>query len=163
MSDEPLGPAHNTEIRLELPSRLELLSIIDKVVDGVADQLSFEDDDKDAIAISVIEAGTNAIQHGHRHDPSRLVRITFHLHPDALEVEVEDQGTGFDLETLEDPGAPENLLRERGRGIFIMKSMMDEVRFSFGSSGTTCRLIKRKRAATPESDSGPDEILDDLA
>lgn len=163
MSDDSRGPDNNTEIRLELPSRLELLSIIDKVVDGVADQLSFEDDDKDAIAISVIEAGTNAIQHGHRHDPSRLVRITFHLLPDALEVEVRDEGTGFDLETLEDPGAPENLLRERGRGIFIMKSMMDEVRFNFGPAGTTCRLMKRKRAAIPDSESAPDDLLDDPA
>ncbi|HEX7877930.1 MAG TPA: ATP-binding protein, partial [Candidatus Eisenbacteria bacterium] len=66
-------------VRLEIPSRLELLSIIDKVVDGVADQMGFEDDDKDAVAISVIEAGTNAIQHGHGHESERLVEIVFRL------------------------------------------------------------------------------------
>lgn len=163
MTDEPVAQPTNTEIRLELPSRLELLSIIDKVVNGVADQLAFEDDDKDAIAISVIEAGTNAIQHGHKHDPNKIVRITFHLHPDELEVEVEDEGRGFDLELLEDASAPENLLRERGRGIFIMRSMMDEVRFDFHPEGTVCRLIKRRRTTPlPEPASGPGELLDDL-
>ena len=149
------------EIKLELPSRLELLSIIDKVVDGIADQMSFEDDDKDAIAISVIEAGTNAIQHGHAHDPSLRLDITFRLCRDSLEVLVYDNGRGFDLALLEDATAPENLLKARGRGIFIMRSMMDEVTFEFGEGGTMCRLVKNRRSERPvdpvDLNSGLDE------
>lgn len=133
------------EIRLELPSRLDMLSIIDKVVDGIADQLSFEDDDKDAIAISVIEAGTNAIQHGYGLDPSQCVEIVFRLTRDSLEVDVRDSGPGFNLSLVEDAGAPENLLKPRGRGIFIMRSMMDSVSYDFSRGGTVVRLVKSRR------------------
>jgi serine/threonine-protein kinase RsbW len=136
------------EIRLSLPSQLEVLSIIDKVVDGIAEQMSFEDDDKDAIAISVIEAGTNAIQHGHAHDPSLSVEIIFRMKENELEVDVLDHGHGFNLNLLEDATAPENLLKARGRGIFIMRSMMDDVVYSFSDRGTTCRMVKKKRNST---------------
>jgi len=149
-------------VRLEIPSRLELLSIIDKVVDGVADQMGFEDDDKDAVAISVIEAGTNAIQHGHGHESERLVEIVFRLEPEELVVEITDSGGGFDLEVLEDATAPENLLKERGRGIFIMRSMMDDVSFEFTDKGTRCRLVKRRRAGEADVSGGPAPLDDTL-
>ena len=157
----PRPGSESEEIRLELPSRLELLSIIDKVVDGIADQMSFEDDDKDAIAISVIEAGTNAVQHGHSHDENRHLEIVFRMFPDRLEVDVTDHGTGFDLALLEDATAPENLLKARGRGIFIMKSMMDDVQFQFSDRGTLCRLVKRRRAAGEVDVTGGPTPLDD--
>ena len=148
-------------VRLVIPSRLELLSLIDKVVDGVADQMGFEDADQDAVAISVIEAGTNAIQHGHGHESERTVEVTFRLLPDELIVDIQDNGRGFNLDLLEDAGAPENLLKERGRGIFIMRAMMDDVQFDFGDHGTRCRLIKRRRP--PEADvTGTPTPLDDI-
>ena len=80
------------EIRLSLPSRLDYLEIIDKVIDGVADQMEFDGDQKDEIAISVLEACTNSIQHAHNHDPSLAVEVAFHVLPDRLEVTVQDHG-----------------------------------------------------------------------
>ena len=59
---------NGNQIRLKLPSRLELLGVMDKVAEGITEYMSFEDVDRDAVAISVIEACTNAIQHGHRAD-----------------------------------------------------------------------------------------------
>jgi serine/threonine-protein kinase RsbW len=149
-------------VRLEIPSRLELLSIIDKVVDGVTDQMGFEDTDKDEVAISVIEAGTNAIQHGHGHESERLVEIVFRLEPEELIVEITDSGGGFDLDVLEDATAPENLLKERGRGIFIMRSMMDDVQFEFTDRGTRCRLVKRRRTGEADVTGGPAPLDDTL-
>lgn len=152
------------EIRLSLPSRLDYLEIIDKVIDGVADQMEFDGDQKDEIAISVLEACTNSIQHAHNHDPALLVEVTFHVLPDRLEVTVRDQGQGFDVELVEDAGAPENLLKPRGRGIFIMRSVMDEVRFDFSGPGTACTLVKIKRSPAADQDEAtPRAGLDDPA
>ena len=126
--------------------------------------MEFDGDQKDEIAISVLEACTNSIQHAHNHDPSLLVDVVFHVLPDRLEVTVHDHGTGFDLDLLEDAGAPENLLKPRGRGIFIMRSVMDEVSFDFSGPGTVCRLVKIKRGPTPEQDEAtPRSGLDDPA
>jgi serine/threonine-protein kinase RsbW len=101
--------------------------------------------------MSVIEAGTNAIQHGHHRDATIPVDVDFRLFPDRLEVEVRDTGPGFDLSALNgDATSPEHLLDPRGRGIYIMRACMDEVDFDF-SNGTTCRLVKRRPPAPPES------------
>jgi serine/threonine-protein kinase RsbW len=97
------------------------------------------------VTLSVIEAGTNAIQHGSGRDPAKPVDVVFYVHPDRLEVSVHDQGPGFDLDDVSgDITLPEHLLDARGRGIFIMRACMDSVDFAFDGSGTTCRLVKRR-------------------
>ena len=101
--------------------------------------------------MSVIEAGTNAIQHGHRRDPAKIVDVNFTMYPDRIEIDVYDQGPGFDLQGVNgDVTAPEHLLDLRGRGIFIMRSCMDSVEFEFTDNGTVCHLVKR-RPAVPAS------------
>lgn len=137
-------------IHLDLPSRLDFLGVVDKLADGVTELLDFDDVDKDAVAISVIEACTNAIQHGHRSDPSKLVRVSFELHQDDLVITVRDQGTGFNPDAESELSPPE-LLATRGRGIYIMRSMMDEVAFEF-SEGTTVRLTKHRSQSSGEDE-----------
>lgn len=137
-------------IRLTLPSRLDLLVVVERVIDGIADLMGFEQDEKDEVVIAVTEAGTNAIQHGHAHDTNKVVEMAFTLGRDEIVVDVYDAGRGFQPEVLEDPTAPENILKERGRGIFIMRSVMDEVTFDFNDRGTHCRLTKRRRPVLPE-------------
>jgi serine/threonine-protein kinase RsbW len=142
---------HNLTIALRIPSRLELLGVLDKVVEGVADQMEFEDMDRDAIAIAVVEAGTNAIQHGHYTDPQKPVDITFDLGADQLIITIRDEGTGFNPDIVADTTPPPDLLSTRGRGIFIMRAMMDDVSFDF-SDGTLVRMVKNR---TPvEKDTG---------
>jgi serine/threonine-protein kinase RsbW len=137
------SPERNgTRIQLTLPSRLELLGVVDKIADGITEFLEFEDVDRDAVAISVIEACTNAIQHGHGQEAGKPVRIEFLLEPAQLTVRVHDQGRGFEP-VPEGDMSPPDLLATRGRGIFIMRSMMDEVNFDF-SDGTWVELVKRK-------------------
>jgi len=132
-------------IAVRIPSRLELLSVLDRVCDSVCQRLEFDEDTTAQVSMSVIEAGTNAIQHGHKRDASKVVDIEFRLLPDALEVVVQDTGTGFDVSRVNgDVTSPEHLFDSRGRGIFIMRSCMDLVNFEFTGSGTQVRLVKNR-------------------
>jgi serine/threonine-protein kinase RsbW len=142
------APSPNVEvIRLNIPSRLELLPLVDQLAAGISERLAFDEESRMQISISVLEAGTNAIQHGNRIDPTKPVDLSFELHPDRLEVIVHDLGKGFDIEKLlTDITSPEHLLDLRGRGIYMMRSCMDTVDFSFGPDGTTVRLVKARRA-----------------
>jgi serine/threonine-protein kinase RsbW len=142
------APSPNVEvIRLNIPSRLELLPLVDQLAAGISERLAFDVESRMQISISVLEAGTNAIQHGNRIDPTKPVDLSFELHPDRLEVIVHDLGKGFDIEKLlTDITSPEHLLDLRGRGIYMMRSCMDTVDFSFGPDGTTVRLVKARRA-----------------
>jgi serine/threonine-protein kinase RsbW len=136
-------------ITLSIPSRLELLPVLDRLVQGIAEQMDFNEDDVNAIAISVIEAGTNAIQHGHGQDPTKIVAFRFDLHPDYLEILVQDAGPGFDVAKMlsADPTRPEDLMKSHGRGIYIMLAMMDHVDFNVEpNQGTRVFLTKHKRS-----------------
>ena len=136
-------------ISVRMPSRLELLGVLDKVTDTLCERMEFGDDDRSRVTMSVIEAGTNAIQHGHGRDATKPVDFEFHVLPDALEIIVHDSGKGFDLSLVNgDVTSPAHLLDLRGRGIYIMRECMDTVEYSFSSTGTTCRLVK-KRAPGP--------------
>jgi serine/threonine-protein kinase RsbW len=134
-------------ITVRMPSRLELLGVLDRVTDSVCERMAFDDDARARVTMSVIEAGTNAIQHGHRRDASKPVDIEFHVLPDALEIVVHDTGKGFDLSQVNgNVTTPEHLLDVRGRGIYIMRECMDTVEYSFSNRGTTCRLVKKRQS-----------------
>ncbi len=140
-------PREPEVITLSLPSRLELLPVLDKLLAGIIDEIGFGEEDADAIAISVIEAGTNAIQHGHKKDPSKIVNFRFDLFSDRLAVTVSDTGGGFDLSRVlqSNPTTPEALMQCCGRGIFIMRQLMDQVDFDIRPHhGTTVHLEKRR-------------------
>ena len=132
-------------IRLSIPSRLELLSFVDKLTLEVCVRMRFEEEATSGISMAVIEAGTNAIQHGHKKDPLKLVEFEFVMREDQLEVVVHDHGAGFDLDGQpDDATTPEHLFDARGRGIFIMRACMDRVEFEF-DGGTVCRLYKQRQ------------------
>ena len=135
-------------VRMSLPSRLELLVVLDRVSTALCERMEFDDDATSQVTMSVIEAGTNAIQHGHRRDASKSFDIAFAMWPDRLEVTVHDSGPGFDLAAVDsDIASPDRLFEPRGRGIFIMRACMDTVAFRFDAAGTTCQLVKLRRAA----------------
>ncbi len=135
-------------IHLTIPSRLELLPLVDQLAAGISERMEFDEESRAQISISVLEAGTNAIQHGNRVDPTKLVDMAFNLHPDRLEVVVKDRGPGFDLDKLKgDITTPDHLFDLRGRGIYMMRECMDEVDFTFDPDGTTCRLVKARKPA----------------
>lgn len=132
-------------IHLQIPSRLELLALLDCVTLALCERMKFDSDTTSQVTMSVIEAGTNAIQHGHNREASKMVDVSFMLHPDRFQIEVTDTGKGFDVESINgDATSPEHLLDPRGRGIFIMRACMDSVDFEFNARGTLCRLVKAR-------------------
>jgi serine/threonine-protein kinase RsbW len=95
--------------------------------------------------MAVREAVTNAVVHGNQKDENKTVDVTLKSSPDAVEISVHDQGTGFNPETVPDPTAEENILKASGRGIFFMRSFMDEVDWLIRpGGGTTVRMLKRR-------------------
>lgn len=149
MTDAPVPEI----ITLKLPSRLELLAVLDRVALTVCERMEFDEDTCSQVSMSVIEAGTNAVQHGHKRDATKFFEVEFRLFPDRLEVDVRDQGTGFALDkVVPDVTTPEHLLDMRGRGIFIMRSCCDEVEYEMGPNGTVCHLVKHRVAQRRAAD-----------
>jgi serine/threonine-protein kinase RsbW len=101
----------------------------------------FDDESAFAIRISLEEAIVNAIRHGNRLDPTKRVRVESAVTPRAVEISVEDEGPGFDRGRIPDPTAEENLCRPNGRGILLIESYMNAVRWEQG--GRRVHMTKR--------------------
>jgi len=91
--------------------------------------------------VSSTEAVNNGIVHGNKSDPSKTVCISCTVNHDAIIVRVKDQGTGFDPESVPNPLDDQNLMKESGRGIFLIRSMMDKVNYSITKEGTIIEMI----------------------
>jgi serine/threonine-protein kinase RsbW len=135
-------------IRLRFNSAFEMLDMVQVVSDQVARSLHFDEDALTWMEVAVRESVINAIKHGNRYDLAKQVTVTFTTRPAAapteLEITVRDQGQGFEPDELPDPLAPENLLKSSGRGIFFMRSFMDDVRLSrVPDGGMEVCLVKK--------------------
>ena len=133
------------EIRLSIPSHLDKLRGVERIAEEIAKVQCFSEDQRDNLCIAVTEAVGNAIVHGNRKDKSKKVHVTFRIDETTLRIEVQDEGRGFNPDLLSDPLDPENVLKESGRGIFILRSLMDEVDFRFGEQGTTVMFSMKLR------------------
>ena len=132
-------------VRIDIASRFEMLEMVQTVLSHVTGLLRLDDDAAHYVSVAIRESVVNAIKHGNQHDESKRVSVVFTIHPAALEVKVQDQGAGFDPEAVPNPIAEENLLKAYGRGIFFMRSFMDEVTYSFPArGGTVVRMLKKK-------------------
>jgi len=97
------------------------------------------------LLVVTTEAVNNGILHGNKQDPEKNVTLTCEVRSDILMVSIHDQGTGFDAEALPDPLAQENLFREHGRGVFLMRSMMESVLFERTEHGLEVIMTMRLR------------------
>ncbi len=135
-------------ITLTIGSRLELLSLVHAVIQQMAGHFDLDEKTTDELTYAVIEAGTNAIQHGNVFAADKSVTFTFHVSPAEVFVRVDDSGKGFDPSKVENPTDPSNLLDPSGRGIYLMRELVDEVKFETrGDHGTTVRLRKTRHVA----------------
>jgi serine/threonine-protein kinase RsbW len=130
-----------------LGSNLESVNQAETAAEKFASAAGFQGDELQEIAMAVREAAINAVLHGNAYDPAKTIGISFERKPGMLEITVRDQGKGFDVDRVPDPLAPENLLKQSGRGIFLIRTYMDEVRFRNLDPGTELVLIKRVRGA----------------
>ncbi len=129
---------------MEIPSIPDKIRKVEQLAEKVARKMGFNQDEMDSLAIAVTEAVNNAIHHGNNADAKKKVHIRLETEGDTLTVRVKDEGEGFDPKKLRDPLRPENLLKESGRGIFILRTLMDKVSFSFSSGGTEIIMVKKK-------------------
>ena len=147
MSDEK-------SFHLAIRSRFENIELVQLVLKDSLEQLGLDDDNRHWIDVAVREAVANAIKHGNLEDPAKQVHVDLTLegnegHEHWLVIRVQDEGRGFDPSDLEDPLAPENLLKPNGRGIFYMKSFMDDIQYGVRPGGGTVVTL-RKRVAKVE-------------
>jgi serine/threonine-protein kinase RsbW len=135
-------------IRLQIRSNFSMLDVIQVVSDRLGQIGGLDEDATHWIGVAVRESVINAIKHGNREDAHKLVTVEFSFAPESapleLVVRVLDQGEGFDPDVIADPLAPENLLKASGRGIFFMRSFMDDVTLRRRSEGgMEVRMVKK--------------------
>jgi serine/threonine-protein kinase RsbW len=104
------------------------LRMLPALLEEVRAHCPLSDDQFYNLVIALTEAVNNAIVHGNRNDTSKRVRYRVACIPEGIACTVEDEGAGFALDDVADPVAPENLLRDGGRGLFIIKALMRDVR-----------------------------------
>lgn len=121
----------------------ENIKKVEAKTERLAKRIGFSEDELDSLAISVTEIVANAIYHGNKRDNHKRVFIKFECRDKSIRISVRDEGPGFNPDQVANPLAPENLFKESGRGIFIVKTLMDDVRFKFLKDGTEIILIKK--------------------
>jgi len=126
----------------KLNSTMESVSEVEAAADKMATEAGLDDDLRFHITMAVHEATVNAVLHGNDYDPERLIDVVLENTGKDFIFTIADEGRGFDPNQLPDPLAPENLLRGTGRGIFLIRSLMDEVHFRQLHPGTELTLVK---------------------
>ena len=135
-------------VRLQIHSNFDMLDFVQVVSDRMGQLAGLNEDAIHWIGVAVRESVINAIKHGNREEYGKLVTVEFTFTPAAdpneLIVRVLDEGEGFDPQEVADPLAPENILKSSGRGIFFMRSFMDDVTLQRGAGGgMEVRMVKK--------------------
>ena len=136
-------------ITLTLPSSLPSVDQVERTAEQLAAEAGVEEDARFGISMAVREAAVNAVVHGNLQDQAKHITASFENTGESLIFIVADEGGGVDPDTLPDPLLPENLLRGSGRGIFLIRSFMDEVHFRQLQPGTELTLIKHLTPQPP--------------
>ena len=114
---------------LIIPSNLSELKTIEEFSLHLSKKAALSQDQAENIAIVLTELVNNAIVHGNKLIPAKRVIVKTTYYPDRVEISVKDEGSGYDPSALNNPTKPENILRENGRGIFLVKNLIDKVDF----------------------------------
>lgn len=125
-------------LRIQIPSLPENIRIVESFIDNVKDKFQIDDDIYGNIMVAVTESVNNAIVHGNKGDRTKNVILAAECQDNHLKFIIEDEGPGFNYDSLPDPTAPENLDKIGGRGIFLMKHLSDQVEFK--NEGRTVEL-----------------------
>jgi serine/threonine-protein kinase RsbW len=146
-----LADSTTSRVSYTLDSSIDSVNKMEQTAELVALRAGFDEDTVGNISMAVREAAVNAVLHGNAYDPNKTVTATFETTADALIIRITDQGSGLDPDTIPDPLAPENILRGSGRGIFLIRAFMDEVKFRQLHPGTEITLTKHRTPAQARS------------
>ena len=126
---------------LEVESNPNNLITVEEFVNYFAKDIGIPEARMNGLMLSVTEATTNAIIHANKCDETKLVKITAKVHEGKLIVTIIDEGVGFDPLKIPDPTEPENLLKDSGRGVYLMKFYMDDLKYNLTPTGTETILV----------------------
>ena len=133
-------------VSYRMESTLESVNKAEEMADQIAARAGFDEDTRSGVSMAVREGMINGILHGNAYDANKRVNLSFEQNDQELVITITDEGKGFVPDEVPDPLAPENLLKTSGRGIFLMRAFMDEVRFRKLNPGTEIILIKRLKS-----------------
>lgn len=147
------------QFHLAIDSRLENIELVQVVLNDTLERLGLDDDVRHWVDLATREAVANAIKHGNEGNSDKRVEVDVSLDGGDVVVTVADQGRGFDPGQVEDPLAPENLLRPTGRGLFYMQRFMDRVDYGRREEGGTVVTLRKQvfGAAAAAAGADPDE------
>jgi serine/threonine-protein kinase RsbW len=134
-----------------LDSTLDSVNKVEQTAEQLAVKVGFSEDDLHKITMSVREAAVNAVLHGNAYDPSKKIMVAYESSPNTLAITITDEGKGLSEDEVPDPLAEENLLKTSGRGIFLIKSFMDEVRIRDLHPGTEITLVKHVHSSETDA------------
>jgi serine/threonine-protein kinase RsbW len=129
-----------------LESKVESADLAESLISDFSER-EFSEQKRHEISLAVREAIANAVLHGNQFDADKRVFLSAELRPPGLVISIRDEGNGCELESVPDPLAPHNLIRESGRGMLLIRACMDEVTWRKAPSGGT-ELIMTKRLST---------------
>ena len=130
-------------LRLVIPSEPKRIAEADEFVESALRERGVSETLISDLAIAATEMVNNAIIHGNKKDASKNVTISMAFTAQEVEIRVEDEGNGFNPDTVPDPLAEENLLREVGRGIFIVRSLMDNLQYERTGHGGMAVIMRK--------------------
>ncbi|HWF47095.1 MAG TPA: ATP-binding protein [Bryobacteraceae bacterium] len=127
-----------------LDSTLQSVDDAEAIVMSAAKDLGFEEDDQHQIGMAVRECMVNAVVHGNRYSKNKKVHLDIDSSGNSLIIVIGDEGAGFDINSLPDPLASENILRQSGRGLLLIRAFMDDFDLHpRPGGGTEVRIVKR--------------------
>jgi len=144
--DDPTLFSHvHEKIEFELPSDLALMNGVLEYLQERVSKLGLIRPERSNLFVALDEAFVNAVKHGNKNDPTKLLKITAELSPKEASFTVEDEGEGFNVHEIPDPCDPKNLFRTSGRGVLLIYNIMDEVEYN--AQGNRVKMVKRPEAA----------------
>lgn len=141
-------------VRLDFHSAFDMLDFVQVVSDHVSRLSGLDDEALHWVGVAVRESVINAIKHGNGEDERKRVHVEFTTLDDAASpgvvIRVRDEGAGFDPESIPDPLAPENVLKSSGRGIFLIRSFMDQLELTRAPEGGMQMVMVKRATRAPE-------------
>ena len=119
----------------------DLLPELEEYIINIANDSNLNKDKINNLALSFSEAISNSMLHGNKLDKNKTVTITVTVDENMLSISLKDEGKGFDIKSVPDPTQPENILKDSGRGIHIMKNFLDDLKYNFTPTGTEITLV----------------------
>jgi serine/threonine-protein kinase RsbW len=143
--------AETKHLEVTLDTHVESVNVAEEMCLRVAESAGFNEDDCYRIGMSVREGVINAFHYGNQERPDKKIHLAVDLTPDKMIIHVLDEGKGFDLASVPDPLAQENLLSTSGRGIFLMRAFMDEFDVVSGRTGGAEIIMSKKLPSGTDS------------